>query len=115
MRLTTVALALLLLPALLDSGAGLAGEPRGAERMELFGGSRGAVPFPHALHQERLPDCMVCHDLFDQAPGSIQTLVQDGALRAKQVMNTQCVKCHRAERRAGRSTGPITCSKCHVK
>ena len=34
---------------------------------------------------------------------------------AKKVMNLQCIKCHKAEKQAGRPHGPVTCNSCHVK
>jgi hypothetical protein len=38
-----------------------------------------------------------------------------GKLKPKHVMNKMCIKCHRAEKKAGNPSGPLTCSKCHVK
>ena len=32
----------------------LAGSDKGAEQMDLPGGTRGKVPFPHLIHQENL-------------------------------------------------------------
>ncbi|BBO91185.1 cytochrome c3 family protein [Desulfosarcina ovata] len=34
---------------------------RGPAEIDIFGGSRGKVPFPHARHQDRIGDCDVCH------------------------------------------------------
>ncbi len=87
----------------------------GAENMELSGGSRGKVPFPHRSHQKSLGDCNICHSSFQQKPGSIEELKAKGELEQKQIMNKLCLKCHRAERTAGKPHGPTTCSKCHVK
>lgn len=88
---------------------------QGADQMELFGGTRGKVPFPHHLHQNTLKDCNACHAIFPQEAGSIAKLKAAGKLKKKQVMNGQCVKCHKARKKASESYGPVTCSKCHVK
>lgn len=88
---------------------------KGAAQMTLEGGSRGLVPFTHRDHQERLQDCMVCHAAFPQQKGGIEKLKAEGALKKKQVMNTLCIKCHKAEKKAGNKAGPVTCSQCHVR
>jgi len=87
----------------------------GSENISIHGGSRGDVPFPHHAHQNRLKDCNTCHTDFPQEAGSIETQKKAGKLKPKQVMNKQCVKCHRDQKKAGNPTGPTTCSKCHVK
>ncbi len=38
-----------------------------------------------------------------------------GKLAKKEIMNTQCTKCHKEKRKAGEKTGPTTCTTCHVK
>ena len=96
-------------------GATVADVDKGAEQMSLDGGSRGNVPFPHRTHQNVLLDCNLCHALFPQQAGSIERLKADGKLSGKQVMNKQCIKCHKAEKRAGNKTGPTTCGACHVR
>ncbi len=88
---------------------------KGAAQMSLDGGSRGAVPFPHQAHQARLGDCMVCHNMFAQAKGSIKKAKTDGQLIEKQVMNKLCIQCHRNEKKAGKVSGPTSCAKCHIK
>ena len=87
----------------------------GAKQMNLAGGSRGDVPFPHLGHQNRLDDCNACHRLFPQAKGSIEKLKAQGKLKSKQVMNKHCIKCHKQEKKAGRASGPTTCAQCHVR
>jgi len=89
-----------------------AAEPKGAERMVLFGGKSGEVPFPHAAHQTALPDCNACHGLFPQAEGAIESLKSQGRLEKKQVMN-QCQVCHRQAAKAGKKSGPTGCKACH--
>jgi nitrate reductase cytochrome c-type subunit len=92
-----------------------AAENKGAAMITLDGGQRGAVQFPHQRHQAKLGDCNLCHDLFPKQPGAIARLIKEGQLKPKQVMNQRCIKCHRAEKRAGHKAGPVICSKCHHK
>ncbi len=87
----------------------------GAENIILEGGESGPVPFPHKIHQDFLKDCNICHELFDQEIGSIEKLKLEEKLKAKQVMNTQCLKCHRDTRKAGKPSGPVSCANCHSK
>jgi hypothetical protein len=87
----------------------------GDAQLEVFGGFRGPVPFPHLEHQERLQDCLVCHSVFPQEKDAIKTLKESGKLKKKKVMNQQCVGCHRAEKKAGNPSGPTTCATCHVR
>ncbi|MDJ0784803.1 MAG: cytochrome c3 family protein [Desulfosarcinaceae bacterium] len=94
---------------------GLAAQKMGAKEMNLPGGSRGDVPFPHFNHQTKLGDCNVCHGLFPQTKGSIEKLKADGKLKSKQVMNRHCIRCHKAEKKAGNASGPTTCAQCHVR
>jgi len=88
---------------------------QGTATITIFGGSRGKVPFPHAQHQARLKDCNICHSVFPQEVDAIRKMKENGALKAKKVMNLQCIKCHKADRRAGKPHGPVTCSTCHVR
>lgn len=87
----------------------------GAEQMMLFGGSRGKVPFPHRMHQDNLNECGSCHSIFPQLSGAIEDMKAKKKLNKKQVMNKLCLKCHRAEKKAGNKSGPTTCSTCHVR
>lgn len=93
----------------------LALENKGAENIQIDGGSRGAVPFTHRSHQDRLGDCNVCHTMFPQESQSLARLKETGQLKPKDVMNKLCVKCHKAEKKAGNKSGPITCSQCHIR
>lgn len=90
-------------------------ENRGAAEIVIEGGNRGDVPFPHLQHQDRLVDCKVCHAVFPQEKGAIETLKAEGKLEPKQVMNKQCTKCHRDKKRAGEKSGPTTCKSCHIR
>ena len=87
----------------------------GQKRILIPSANQGEVKFPHQQHQEALKDCMLCHDLYPQQPGAIQDLMQKGTLGPKQVMNKQCVKCHKARKEAGEKTGPVACKDCHAK
>ena len=105
----------ILLGLLVSAGTVLSAE-NGAESMLLNGGTRGKVPFPHRTHQEMLTDCNKCHDLFPQEAGAIDQRKKAGELKKKQVMNTRCVKCHKAMKKAGDKTGPTTsCKNCHIR
>jgi hypothetical protein len=88
---------------------------KGAEQIELQGGKRGNVPFPHHQHQEKLVDCQICHATFEQEAGSIQELKDQGKLKKKHVMNKLCTKCHKQMKKTGEKSGPTTCKKCHIK
>ena len=101
--------------SMLLATVGFAVENKGAQEIQIDGGSRGIVPFPHRIHQDKLGDCNICHAVFPQALQSLNKLKKDGQLKPKEVMNKQCVKCHRSEKKAGNKTGPTTCSKCHYR
>jgi hypothetical protein len=92
-----------------------AAQNSGAEKMELYGGNNGKISFPHHQHQKILGDCNKCHSTFPQRSGSIESLKAEGKLKKKAVMNTVCIQCHRAEKKAGRPSGPVKCSECHIK
>ncbi len=87
----------------------------GRKTFDISGGKRGPVFFPHHEHQKHVEDCMVCHDLFPKKQGALTAEIAAGALAPKQVMNKQCIKCHRALKKAGEPFGPTSCSKCHRK
>jgi cytochrome c-type protein NrfB len=87
----------------------------GVENIILEGGESGVVSFPHKIHQDVLKDCSICHELFNQEIGSIEKLKAEDKLKTKQVMNTQCLKCHRDNRKAGKPSGPVSCTTCHSK
>ncbi len=106
--------AVLLCLVILMTGLAVAVENKGAANMVLTGGERGNVPFPHHQHQNKLVDCKICHDVFPQENGAIDRLKKEGKLKPKMVMNKQCTKCHKAKRRAGQKSGPITCKQCHI-
>lgn len=99
----------------LAAALAVAEQNKGAEKMMLEGGTRGEVPFPHREHQERLEVCNTCHDLFPQEEGAIERLKEEGTLEDRQVMNTQCIQCHRDKKREGVASGPTLCSTCHQR
>ena len=88
---------------------------RGPANIDIFGGQSGKVPFPHAQHQDRIKDCKVCHGTFPQETDAIKKMKAQGTIKPKKVMNLQCIKCHKAEKKAGNPHGPVTCTNCHVK
>lgn len=90
-------------------------ENQGTENLELEGGKRGKVPFPHRQHQKNLGDCQICHSVFPQESGAIEQLKSQGSLKKKYVMNKLCTKCHKVNKRAGQPSGPTSCKKCHIK
>ncbi len=104
----------IVLGLLVSAGTVLSAE-NGAESMLLNGGTRGKVPFPHRTHQAVLTDCNNCHDLFPQEAGVIDQRKKAGELKKKQVMNTRCVKCHKAMKKTGDKAGPTTCKNCHIR
>jgi hypothetical protein len=88
---------------------------RGPDNIDIFGGQSGNVRFPHLQHQERIKDCNVCHSVFPQETEAIKKMKEKGSLKPKKVMNLQCLKCHKQEKKAGKPHGPVTCKTCHVK
>ena len=104
-----------LLIAGLAMAASLADQDKGAKNIELPGGKRGKVPFPHHQHQNNLGDCEICHSVFPQTSGIIEELKAEGKLKKKYVMNKLCTKCHKEKKKAGQKSGPVTCAKCHIK
>jgi hypothetical protein len=109
---------LLVVAMLVIAGAvslSIAEQNKGAENIELYGGKRGKVHFPHHSHQEKLGNCDVCHTVFEQKTGIIEELKAQGKLKKKYVMNKLCTKCHKEKKKAGEKSGPTTCSKCHIK
>ncbi len=105
----------LMIPALIIAAAAFAIDNKGAENIEIYGGSKGDISFPHHVHQDRLKDCNTCHSVFPQEADAIKKLKDSNQLKKKQVMKKQCIKCHKDQKKAGNPTGPTTCSKCHVK
>jgi hypothetical protein len=88
---------------------------KGAEKIELNGGKRGNVFFPHRQHQAQLEDCQICHAVFPQKSGSITELKTEGKLKKKYVMNKLCTKCHKKKKKLGEKSGPTKCKNCHIK
>ena len=114
-KLIVVALSVTAIIAFAAMAPTMAGQNKGAANMDLNGGKRGNVPFPHHQHQENLGDCNICHSVFPQKSGSIAELKAEGKLKKKYVMNKLCTKCHKERKKAGEKSGPTTCKKCHVK
>jgi hypothetical protein len=114
-RLFLVLLSITALLAGAVAAGSMAAQDKGDENIELDGGKRGKVSFPHWQHQANLSDCQVCHSVFPQKSGSIESLKAEGKLKKKHVMNKLCTKCHKAKKKAGERSGPTTCKKCHNK
>ena len=93
----------------------IAVQNEGEKDIKLDGGYRGAIDFPHHLHQSAIGDCNSCHDIFPKTAGIIKDLKEQKKLKKKQVMNKTCIQCHKAKKKAGEKTGPTKCSACHVK
>ena len=91
----------------------VAQENKGSASLTITVQGKGDVKIPHQKHQEVLKDCKVCHDVFPQKAGAINELKAAGKIQKKQVMNTQCIKCHNEKKNAGLKSGPLTCSTCH--
>ena len=108
-------LVFLVVGLLLFAPLAIAGQNQGGEKFDLDGGSKGKVPFPHWKHQDTLKDCTACHTLFPKQKGAIQTEKAEQRLKSKQVMNKLCIACHRAEKKAGKPSGPTSCATCHVR
>ena len=106
---------ILTMAVVMISVAGFSADDPGPAEIELLGGDRGNVPFPHQQHQATLGDCNLCHELFPKQKGSIADLQAQGVLKKRQVMNKHCIKCPSARKRAGESSGPTSCNDCHVK
>lgn len=115
MKLKIIIIILILFGIVFTAALASEVQNRGASNITLEGGKKGSVNFPHAMHQDNIIDCNVCHDLFPQQAGVIQDLKNQEKLKKKQVMNKKCLKCHRAKKKAGEKTGPTSCSKCHLK
>lgn len=108
-----MALAAVLLMAALCSGMPAETE-NGAEDIMVDAGKKGSVFFPHRRHQETASiTCQACHELFPKEPGSISRLKSEGTLKSKQVMKDLCISCHKETAKAGKPSGPRSCSVCH--
>ncbi len=97
------------------AGLSFAANIRGAKDLVIPAGKQGDVNFTHQKHQEVISDCMFCHDLFPQQPGSIKYMIEKGMLMKKQVMTQQCLQCHKTKKEAGEKAGPVSCSQCHSR
>jgi len=88
---------------------------KGADMMQLDSGRLPAVPFPHHLHQDRLNDCSVCHAMFPQTRGAIKELQDQGKIKKQEIMNKNCIACHKERKMAGKPSGPLSCMDCHPR
>lgn len=85
-----------------------------------FKARKAAVHFPHATHEEIVPDCKTCHHTWD-GKSDIKSCAAEGCHNAqrakkgetpsfKKAFHDLCIKCHRAEKK-----GPKGCNDCHPK
>ncbi len=87
----------------------------GKEEINIDGGKKGNIDFPHLIHQDILGDCNICHAVFPKKAGIIKELKAQKKLKKRQVMTKICLNCHKSMKKAGKETGPTNCSQCHVK
>ncbi|WP_456325731.1 cytochrome c3 family protein [Desulfonauticus submarinus] len=87
---------------------------------------KGPVKFSHASHAS--VDCKECHHTWD-GKGKIKKCTDSGChdiVNPKgkekrsikyyyQAFHKNCIGCHKAEKKAGKKTGPTACNKCHAK
>jgi len=89
---------------------------KGAETVIFEKIKMNQVVFSHHLHQKALENnCNACHDLFPKKPGIIRELITQEKLKHQQVMNDKCIACHKANVAAGKKSGPVKCTECHVR
>lgn len=89
---------------------------KGSENIIIPAGKKAPVPFPHWQHQEvESITCQACHELFPMETNSISRLKDEGTLKARKVMNSLCISCHRETSAAGKPSGPRSCKICHAK
>lgn len=95
---------------------------------EVFGGAgRGPVFFSHGKHMAEF-DCLRCHHKFNRGKNIIELNdlytgnneikcaschSQETKFNLEEAFHTQCMGCHRIERRSGRKKAPIFCAHCH--
>lgn len=101
------------------TGFSYAGEATGDNGAEIIIFEKirmNQVTFPHHLHQKALENnCNACHDLFPKKPGIIRELISQEKLKHQQVMNSQCIACHKSKIAEGKEAGPTKCTECHVR
>jgi nitrate reductase cytochrome c-type subunit len=111
----TTKLAVLLVLIVFTGAVVFAMPNHGKEEINIDGGKKGNIDFPHRIHQDILGDCNICHAVFPQKPGIIKELKAQKKLKKRQVMTKICLNCHKSMKKAGKETGPTNCSQCHVK
>lgn len=82
--------------------------------IELSGGAKGDITFPHEIHQKALTDCQICHSIYPQKIKGISASIKSGKMEKKQAMG-ECIKCHRTNIAENKKTGPVSCGECHKK
>ena len=79
-----------------------------------------AVLFDHDLHTEQLTKngqgCQTCHpQVNDHFVFTFSQLEASSREEAQKIYHSQCVQCHRSEKKQGRESGPLEgeCRTCH--
>ncbi|MDQ7032172.1 MAG: cytochrome c3 family protein [Desulfonauticus sp.] len=82
---------------------------------------KGPAKFSHEDHKDI--DCKVCHHTWD-GKSKIKKCSDAGCHDNKKSFfkafhdrksKRSCVGCHKADKKAGKKTGPTSCNKCHSK
>lgn len=90
--------------------------------------TKPSVFFSHTLHGKANIDCSACHHTWDgqsavlkcsnagchDQPGKKDVMTFYKAFHASK-SDISCVGCHKKNKKAGHTTGPTSCKKCHVK
>jgi hypothetical protein len=108
----TLLLSVMMTMMIVSGTAFAAEEPSGKAVIDLDGGKKGNITFPHETHQTSLNDCGICHNLFPKQEAVVKSMKAEGKLQKKQVMN-HCLDCHRSMKKDGAKTGPTACAQCH--
>jgi len=111
----TTKLTVLLVMVIFTGAVVFAMPDHGKEEINIDGGKKGNIAFPHRIHQDILDDCNICHAVFPKKAGIIKELKAQKKLKKRQVMKKICLKCHKSMKKEGKETGPTNCSACHVK
>jgi hypothetical protein len=87
-----------------------------------FNPAYGKVTFTHQKHVDSIKDCTKCHHTWKKGEtsgklcGDCHKAKTEGkTLSLKDAMHKDCKGCHEEAKKAGKPTGPTSCTKCHVK
>ena len=74
--------------------------------------------FSHKKHADTLKDCKKCHHTWkegEKVKKCVECHTKDSKVNAYKAFHTTCRNCHRDLKKAGKETGPTSCTKCHPK